>query len=52
VSRNGKGGTVPAGGWLDGRQQRVWLADIRVQLRLAYEMNQSVRPQPSQWQIT
>jgi len=33
---------VPAGGWLDGRQQRVWLAYIRVQLRLSYEMNRQL----------
>ena len=26
-------------GWLDARQQRAWLAYIRVQLRLTYEMN-------------
>ena len=30
---------MPAGGWLEGDQQRAWLAYIRVQLRLAYEMN-------------
>ena len=39
MSRNGKMAPVPAGGWLDGDQQRAWLAYIRVQLRLAYEMN-------------
>jgi len=33
---------VPAGGWLDQDQQRVWLAYIRVQLRLAYEMNRQL----------
>ena len=33
---------MPAGGWLDGRQQRVWLAYIRVQLRLSYEMNRQL----------
>ena len=42
MSRNGKAGPVPAGGWLDERQQRVWLAYIRVQLRLAYEMNRQL----------
>jgi DNA-binding MarR family transcriptional regulator len=42
MSRNGKAGPVPAGGWLDGEQQRVWLAYIRVQLRLAYEMNRQL----------
>src|SRR5579864_9008489 len=42
MSRNGK--TVPAAaeGWLDGDQQRAWLAYIRVQLRLAYEMNRQL----------
>ena len=42
MSRNGKMGPVPAGGWLDGDQQRAWLAYIRVQLRLAYEMNRQL----------
>jgi DNA-binding MarR family transcriptional regulator len=42
MSRNSKAGPVPAGGWLDGREQRVWLAYIRVQLRLAYEMNRQL----------
>src|SRR5690242_21495885 len=42
MSRNGKTGPVPAGGWLDGDQQRAWLAYIRVQLRLAYEMNRQL----------
>jgi DNA-binding MarR family transcriptional regulator len=42
VSRNGEAGAVPAGGWLDGDQQRAWLAYIRVQLRLAYEMNRQL----------
>jgi DNA-binding MarR family transcriptional regulator len=42
MSRNGKAGPAPAGGWLDERQQRVWLAYIRVQLRLAYEMNRQL----------
>ena len=35
-------GQAPAGGWLDGDQQRAWLAYIRVQLRLAYEMNRQL----------
>ena len=30
---NGKAGPIPAGGWLEPGQQRVWLAYIRVQLR-------------------
>src|SRR6202049_3825195 len=42
MSRNGKAGPAPAGGWLDGEQQRAWLAYIRVQLRLAYEMNRQL----------
>jgi DNA-binding MarR family transcriptional regulator len=42
VSRNGEAGPVPAGGWLDPDQQRVWLAYIRIQLRLAYEMNRQL----------
>ena len=42
MSRNGKADTVPAGGWLEGDQQRAWLAYIRVQLRLAYEMNRQL----------
>jgi DNA-binding MarR family transcriptional regulator len=42
MSRNSKGGLAPAGGWLDPGQQRAWLAYIRVQLRLAYEMNRQL----------
>src|ERR1700739_2580844 len=42
MSRNGKTGLAPAGGWLEGDQQRAWLAYIRVQLRLAYEMNRQL----------
>ena len=42
MSRNGKVGPAPAGGWLEGDQQRAWLAYIRVQLRLAYEMNRQL----------
>jgi hypothetical protein len=42
MSRKGKMGPVPAGGWLEGDQQRAWLAYIRVQLRLAYEMNRQL----------
>jgi DNA-binding MarR family transcriptional regulator len=42
MSRNGKPVPEPAGGWLDGDQQRAWLAYIRVQLRLAYEMNRQL----------
>ena len=42
MSRSGKAAPAPAGGWLDGAEQRVWLAYIRVQLRLAYEMNRQL----------
>ena len=42
MSPNGKPEPVPAGGWLDEDQQRAWLAYIRVQLRLAYEMNRQL----------
>jgi DNA-binding MarR family transcriptional regulator len=42
MSRNGEAGPVPADGWLDGDEKRVWLAYIRVQLRLAYEMNRQL----------
>jgi DNA-binding MarR family transcriptional regulator len=42
MSRNGEGGAAPAGGWLEGDQQRSWLAYIRVQMRLAYEMNRQL----------
>ena len=42
MSRNGKPGPAPAGGWLDGDEQRAWLAYIGVQLRLAYEMNRQL----------
>jgi len=43
MSRNGKASPPePAGGWLDGDQQRAWLAYIRVQLRLGYEMNRQL----------
>ena len=33
---------MPASGWLDGDQQRAWLAYVRVTLRLAYEMNRQL----------
>src|SRR5258705_2887735 len=42
MSRSGNAASARAGGWLDGDQQRVWLAYIRVQLRLAYEMNRQL----------
>jgi DNA-binding MarR family transcriptional regulator len=42
MSRSGQATPAPAGGWLDGAEQRVWLAYIRVQLRLAYEMNRQL----------
>jgi hypothetical protein len=42
MSRNGKAGQASADGWLEGDQRRAWLAYIRVQLRLAYEMNRQL----------
>jgi DNA-binding MarR family transcriptional regulator len=42
MSRNDETARVPASGWLDGDEQRAWLAYIRVQLRLAYEMNRQL----------
>jgi DNA-binding MarR family transcriptional regulator len=43
MSPSGKAAApAPAGGWLDGNEQRAWLAYIRVQLRLAYEMNRQL----------
>jgi DNA-binding MarR family transcriptional regulator len=42
MSRKDKAGLEPAGGWLDVNQERAWLAYIRVQLRLAYEMNRQL----------
>jgi len=42
MSRNGEDGPVPDGGWLDAQQQRAWMAYIRLQLRLAYEMNRQL----------
>jgi DNA-binding MarR family transcriptional regulator len=42
MSRNGNNAPTPAGGWLQDDQQRAWLAYIRVQLRLAYEMNRQL----------
>jgi DNA-binding MarR family transcriptional regulator len=42
MSRNAESREAPAGGWLDGDQQRAWLAYIRLQLRLAYEMNRQL----------
>jgi DNA-binding MarR family transcriptional regulator len=42
MSRNAKTPRAPVGGWLQGDEQRAWLAYIRVQLRLAYEMNRQL----------
>ena len=42
MSRNGETRSAPPAGWLEGDQQRAWLAYIRVQLRLAYEMNRQL----------
>jgi len=33
----------PKGGWLDAREQRAWLAYIRLQLRLTYEINRQLQ---------
>jgi DNA-binding MarR family transcriptional regulator len=33
----------PVTGWLDEEQQRAWLAYIKVQLRLVYEMNRQLK---------
>jgi DNA-binding MarR family transcriptional regulator len=43
MSRDGKAAPAPEGGWLDGDQQRAWLAYIRVHLRLSYEMNRQLQ---------
>jgi DNA-binding MarR family transcriptional regulator len=42
MSRYRKAVPAPTGGWLEGDEQRAWLAYIRVQLRLAYEMNRQL----------
>ena len=42
MSRNPESEPAPAGGWLVGDEQRAWLAYIRIQLRLAYEMNRQL----------
>ena len=42
MSLNGEASSEPGSGWLDGDQQRAWLAYVRVQLRLAYEMNRQL----------
>jgi DNA-binding MarR family transcriptional regulator len=42
MSRNGEGGLAPAGGWLEGDQLRALLVYIRLELRLAYEMNRQL----------
>jgi DNA-binding MarR family transcriptional regulator len=34
---------TPKGGWLDAREQRAWLAYIRLQLRLTYEINRQLQ---------
>jgi DNA-binding MarR family transcriptional regulator len=43
MSRDDKAVPVPKGGWLDGDQQRAWLAYIRIHLRLTYEMNRQLQ---------
>jgi DNA-binding MarR family transcriptional regulator len=42
MSRNAKAAPEPEGGWLSGDEQRAWLAYIRIQLRLTYEMNRQL----------
>ena len=42
MSCNPDNAAAPVGGWLEGDQQRAWLAYIRVQLRLTYEMNRQL----------
>jgi DNA-binding MarR family transcriptional regulator len=42
MSRNSKAVPEPEGGWLSGDEQRAWLAYIRIQLRLTYEMNRQL----------
>jgi DNA-binding MarR family transcriptional regulator len=42
MSRNDATPTPPSG-WLDAEEQRAWLAYIRVQLRLTYEMNRQLQ---------
>jgi DNA-binding MarR family transcriptional regulator len=42
MSRNRKEDAVPVGRWLDQDQQRAWLAFVRLQLRMAYEMNRQL----------
>src|SRR5437879_1038403 len=44
MSRDNKAAAPePKGGWLDGDQQRAWLAYIRIHLRLSYEMNRQLQ---------
>jgi len=42
MSRISKAAPEPEGGWLDGDQQRAWLAYVRVQLRMTYAMNRQL----------
>ena len=42
MSRKSKGAPEPERGWLDGDQERAWMVYIRVQLRMAYEMNRQL----------
>jgi DNA-binding MarR family transcriptional regulator len=44
MSRNRQdAASTPPSGWLDVEEQRAWLAYIRVQLRLTYEMNRQLQ---------
>jgi DNA-binding MarR family transcriptional regulator len=47
MSHNGATGPASVGGWLDQDEQRAWLAYIRVQLRLTYEMNRQLLAESS-----
>ncbi|MFI9380222.1 MarR family winged helix-turn-helix transcriptional regulator [Kutzneria sp. NPDC052558] len=42
MSRDDQAAPAPARGWLNSDEQRAWLAYIRIQLRLTYEMNRQL----------
>jgi DNA-binding MarR family transcriptional regulator len=43
MPRKARPAAKPVTGWLDEAQQRAWLAYIKVQLRLVYEMNRQLQ---------
>ena len=43
MPRKARPAPKPVTGWLDEEQQRAWLAYIKVQLRLTYEMNRQLQ---------